>query len=109
MVESKNVSATASAPVVDAAAAPPRRICRGLMAFSSVDVLASDRRTLEWILADRILEMEVTLVIDAGPEGMEVAKAMAGPAEPTKTATAAAIVDRDILIFGIFKIDNISR
>ena len=34
MVESKNVSATASAPVVDAAAAPPRRICRGLMAFS---------------------------------------------------------------------------
>ena len=61
-------------------------------------MLVSDRQQFELILEDRILEMEVTpLLIDAAPEGMEVAKAMAGPAEPTKRA-AAAIVDRDILI-----------
>ena len=38
------------------------------------------------------------LALVAGPEGMAVANAMAGPAHPTKTA-AAAIVDSDILIF----------
>ena len=43
----------------------------------------------------------IELTVETGPDGMEVAKAMAGPAEPTKRA-AAAIVDRDVLIFGVF-------
>lgn len=111
--ESKNVSATASTPVVLAAAAPPRRIVKGLMAF----ICVLERMLLH--VDDLLLPMDkfivlALLLIPSPPDAegeftgscVDVAKAMAGqgPAEPSRRAVAdvVAAVYKDILIIAMF-------